>query len=172
MNSAILRNTLRFVALLLVQVFVLDNIHLGGYINPYLYVLFILLLPFEIPGYALLLSAFAMGFGVDMFSGTGGIHAAASTLMAFTRPFVTRFVASRREYEPGIQPGIADLGLRWFITYAGSLILVHHTALFLLEVFSFSGFYDTLQRIVLSSLVSFGMVLLVQYLFYPVRGSR
>lgn len=172
MNSAILRNILRFIALLLVQVFVLDNIHLGGYINPYLYLLFILLLPFEIPGWLLLLSSFAMGFGVDMFSGTGGIHAAASTLMAFTRPFVTQFVASRREYEPGIQPGIADLGLRWFITYAGSLILVHHTALFLLEVFSFTGLYETLQRIVLSSLVSFGMVLLVQYLFYPVRGSR
>ncbi|MBE0641405.1 MAG: rod shape-determining protein MreD, partial [Bacteroidales bacterium] len=166
------RNLLRFVILLLLQVFVLDNVHLGGYINPYLYILFLLLLPFETPGWLLLTSAFLLGFGVDMFSGTGGIHAAAITLMAFMRPFTLTFIASRREYEPGINPTIADLGLRWFVSYAGLLTLIHHLALFMLEMFSFAGFFDTLRRAFLSTLVTFSLILVVQYLFYPVRSSR
>lgn len=172
MNSQIVRNALRFFILLILQVFVLDHVHLGGYINPYLYILFLLLLPFETPGWLLLTSSFLLGLGVDMFSGTGGIHAAAITLMAFMRPLTLTFIASRREYEPGINPTIADLGLQWFFSYAGVLTLIHHLALFLLEMFSFSGFFDTLRRAFLSTLVTFSLILIVQYLFYPVRSSR
>ncbi|HRY97852.1 MAG TPA: rod shape-determining protein MreD [Bacteroidales bacterium] len=172
MNNLIVRNVLRFFVLLVLQVFVLDNVHLGGYINPYLYVLFVLLLPFETPGWLVLTSSFLLGIGVDIFSGTGGIHAAALTLMAFMRPLTLTFIASRREYEPGINPTIADLGLQWFVSYAGFLILVHHLSLFMLEMFSFSGFFDTLKRAFLSSLVTFTLILIIQYLFYPVRSSR
>lgn len=163
---------MRFIVLLLLQVFVLDNVHLGGYINPYLYILFVLLLPFETPGWLLLTSSFALGFGVDMFEGTGGIHAAASTFIAFLRPYVLVLLSSSREYEPGINPSIADLGLRWFLSYAGFLTLAHHLALFMLEVFSFSDLIDTLRRTLMSTLVTFVIIIIVQYLFYPVRSKR
>lgn len=172
MNNVIIRNILRFIVLLFLQVFVLDNIHLGGYINPYLYILFVLLLPFETPGWLLLTSSFALGLGVDMFSGTGGIHAASITLIAFLRPFVLGLIASSREYEPGINPGIADLGIRWFVSYAAALTLIHHFALFFLEIFSFADFFDTLRRLLSSSFVTFILIVTVQYLFYPLHSKR
>ena len=84
------KNIIRFVVLILVQVLVLNHINFFGYLDPYLYVLFILMLPFEIPGWMLLISAFLLGLGIDLFSGTSGIHTAASVFMAFCRPAMLR----------------------------------------------------------------------------------
>ncbi|MFZ4059415.1 MAG: rod shape-determining protein MreD, partial [Ferruginibacter sp.] len=77
MNNVYFRNISRFFLLILLQVLVFNNMHLNGYINPYVYVLFILLLPFETPQWLLLISAFLLGFGVDLFSDTMGMHTAA-----------------------------------------------------------------------------------------------
>ncbi|MBN3034725.1 MAG: rod shape-determining protein MreD [Bacteroidales bacterium] len=165
MSSIILRNTLRFVILVLLQVLILDHVHLGGYVNPYLYVYFILLLPLEIPGWLLLAVSFLAGWMIDLFSHTPGMHAAASVFMAFCRPLVLRSISSRTEYEPGIRPTIHDLGFRWFFSYSLILIFAHHLVLFYLEVFRFSGFFLTLQRTLLSVLLTLILVILAQYLF-------
>ena len=162
----ILRNIFRFVVLILFQVLILDKINLSGFINPYLYVYFILLLPFEIPGWLLLMSSFLIGIGVDIFSGTLGMHAAASVIMAFFRPVIIRSIASGREYEAGMQPSIRDLGFRWFFIYSLSLIFIHHFSLFFIEVFRFSDFFGTLLRIILSTLFTLILVILTQYLFH------
>ncbi len=162
----ILKNLFRFVILILLQVLVLNNIRVGGYINPYFYIYFILLLPFETPGWILLLSSFFLGISVDFFSNTLGINAAASVLMAFCRPLVIRLLTSSREYETGIQPGIKDLGFSWFFFYALLLIIVHHTTLFFLEVFRFTELKTIIYRICLSSIVTLFLSILAQYLFY------
>lgn len=70
-----------FVSLVLVQVLILNNIQFSGFVNPYVYVLFILLLPFTIPGYLLLGLSFLMGISIDIFSNTLGLHAAASVFL-------------------------------------------------------------------------------------------
>ncbi|HNW56649.1 MAG TPA: rod shape-determining protein MreD, partial [Bacteroidales bacterium] len=69
MINSILRYTLIFILLMLLQILVFDNIQISGYINPYIYVMFILILPFEIPSWLLLLISFAAGFIMDLFSG-------------------------------------------------------------------------------------------------------
>ena len=46
MNSKLFSNTARFIILVFLQVLILNNINFAGYINPYLYVLFILLYHF------------------------------------------------------------------------------------------------------------------------------
>jgi len=56
-----------FVILIVTQLLVFNNIELSGYINPYVYVLFILLLPFDVPRVVLLLSAFLLGLCIDLF---------------------------------------------------------------------------------------------------------
>ncbi len=165
MGRLILINIIRFLVLIPLQVFVLDNINLGGYVNPYLYILFILLLPFETPGWLLLFSSFAMGISIDIFSGTHGIHAAASLIIAYLRPFISRSITSSREFESGMQPSIRDMGLRWFLTYSGLLILIHHFALFLIEAFKWPGFLELFQRTLYSSLFTLALVLISEYLF-------
>ncbi len=162
----LLKNVIRFVILIMFQVLILNSLHFGGYAYPAFYLYFILLLPFETAGWALLLSAFFMGLSIDFFTNSLGINAAASVFMAFCRPGILGLLRSKREYEPGFTPGIKDLGFSWFLSYAFILILVHHTVLFSLEVFSFSGILQTILRIALSTLATLLIALLAQVIFY------
>jgi len=159
-------NIIRFFVLIFLQVLILDNINFGGHINPYLYIYFILLLPFEVPGWLLLISSFILGFSIDIFSGTLGMHTASSVLMAFARPVIIKSIGSSKEFESGMQPSIHDLGFRWFFTYSLILIFIHHLALFYIEVFRFSGFFNTFQRVIYSTIFTAILVIITQYLFY------
>jgi hypothetical protein len=161
-----LKYVLIFIVLVLLQVLVLNRINFSGYINPYLYVLFILILPFETPGWLLLISSFLIGFSVDIFSNTLGMNAAASVFMAFCRPLVIRLVTTPREFEPNMEPGIRDIGFRWFLSYSLILIFLHHLVLFYLEAFSFTQFFSTLLRATLSTVFTLALVILSQYLFF------
>jgi rod shape-determining protein MreD len=172
MTSKVLINIIRFIILVFLQVFILENINLRGYINPYLYVYFILLLPFETPGWLLLMSSFVLGFSIDTFIGTLGIHTASSVLMAFSRPLVIKAIHSRKDFEPGMKPSISDLGFLWFFTYSLILILIHHLALFYIEVFRVTDFFNTFLRVVISSLFTLLLVIIAQYLFFKSSGKN
>ncbi len=172
MTSKILINIIRLLILVFLQVFVLENINLRGYINPYLYIYFILLLPFETPGWLLLISSFLLGFSIDAFLGTPGIHSASSVLMAFARPLVIKAIPSRKEFEPGMKPSISDLGFLWFFSYSAILILLHHSALFYIEVFRFTDFFSTFVRVIFSSIFSLMLAIIAQYLFFRSTGKN
>ena len=159
-------NIIRFIFLVFFQVMVLNNINLGGYINPYLYVYFILLLPFVTPKWLLLVSAFLIGIVVDIFSNSIGINAAASVMMAFARPFVIKAISTGTEYEIGERPSLKNQDLKWFVYYCASLILIHHFVLFYLEIFRFNEFFRTFLKVILSSAFTFLLVMISEYLFY------
>lgn len=172
MTNDIINNITRFIILVLLQVLIVQNIHLGSYIVMFPYVLFILLLPFETPRLFLLAFAFITGLVIDMFYDTIGMHAAACTLMAFTRYYLLKFIAPRDGYEQGLQPNIEDMGAQWFITYAGVLILTHHLLFFYLEIFRWNEFFKTFLRVILSSIGTFVFIYTIQFLFYKTAGSR
>lgn len=155
----------RFFILIAVQVLLLDHINLGGYINPCLYVFFILLLPFETPGWLLLWSAFFLGFSIDTFTSSTGLHAAATVFMAFTRPWVIRITGAPADYEGNLKPGIADMGFRWFSSYALILIFAHQFVIALLDAFRFAETGMILIRMAISALFTFALVIIVEYLF-------
>lgn len=165
MNNIYLKDIVRFFLLIVLQVLLLDHVNLGGYINPNLYVFFILLLPFEVAGWLLLLSSFLIGLGVDLFSNSTGLHAAASVFMAYLRPWVIRKAGAPADYEGNLKPGIADMGLRWFLSYAGILILAHHLMLALLDSFRFGEALMILIRLLVSSAFTLLLVVLAEYLF-------
>jgi rod shape-determining protein MreD len=145
---------------------VLNNIQFSGYINPYMYILFILLLPFETPGWLVLIFAFFLGLSIDKFSGTIGMHASASVFMAFIRPFVLQLIAPRDGYETGKLPRIYYYGIGWFLKYAFSLILLHHLFLFTIEVFNFNSYYLVLVRTILSTIFTTLLVIVSQYIIF------
>jgi hypothetical protein len=150
------------------QVLIVQNIHLGSYIILLPYILFILLLPFDIPKIALLVISFFTGLTVDAFYDTVGMHAAACTLMGFSRYYLLKFIAPRDGYEAGAD----DMGTAWFITYSGALIFIHHFFFFFLEVFRWNEFFTTLFRIILSSIGTFVFIYVIQYLFYKTARRR
>jgi len=154
-----------FVVLLVVQVLFLNQIQFSGYINPYIYILFIMLLPVSIPRYAIMLLAFFMGLSVDIFSNSLGVHSAASVFIAYLRPGIIRVITNREE-DLSEYPGLAQTGFRWFLGYAAIVVLLHHFALFYLEVFTFANFLNTLYRVFLSSLFSFFVIVLSQFIIF------
>jgi len=165
MNNDLFKNIIRFFILVIFQIFILNNIEINGYINPYFYIYFILLLPFETPKWLLLTSAFLLGLSVDIFSNSLGLNAAACVLVAFLRPGLLAVLTSKREFETGIKPGIRDLGFAWFFNYSIVLVFIHHFALFFLEAFSFNNFLFTFYQVLISSGLSILLIIISQYLF-------
>jgi hypothetical protein len=169
MTIIFLKNIGRFVFLILFQVLILNNIQFSGYINPYFYIYFILLLPFETPRWLLMLSAFLLGISLDAFTNTFGLNAFACVLMAFVRPFVITTISTGTEFMIGHSPSLKNQGVKWFAYYSVILVLVHHFALFYLEIFRFTEFFQTLLRVLLSSLFTLIIVFIAEYLTYPAK---
>jgi hypothetical protein len=153
---------LTFLILVLVQVLLFNNVQLGGYLNPYVYVLFILSLPFETPRWGLLVLGFLLGLTIDLFSHTVGMHTSAVVFMAFLRPIVLRTLEPRDGYEPEKQPSVKDYGFSWYFYYAGILILAHHLFLFYVEIFKLDHFFHTLSRALLSAVFSLVLILFIK----------
>lgn len=166
MIQIIARNIVRFLFVILVQVLILDNIHLGGYLNPYFYVLFIILMPFETPRWVILVTGFLLGFSIDIFNHTLGMHTAATVFMAFVRPWTLSVLAPRDGYEPDTFPRIHYYGFGWFLRYTLIIVLAHHLVLFYVEVFNFQHFFNTFLRVLLSTVFTAFTVVLSQYFFF------
>lgn len=160
------RNIIRFIFLLLLQVWVLNNVQFSGYINPYMYVIFILLLPFETPKALVLILGFLLGLSIDMFTDTLGMHTAALVFTAFLRPYVLQVISPRDGYEPSSFPRVYYYGFFWFFKYTLILVFAHHLFLFTIEVFNFENFHLVLLRLLLSTLLSTTLIVLSQYVIF------
>jgi rod shape-determining protein MreD len=154
----IIKNILRFIILIGIQVFLLKNMVIYGLNVPYLYILFILLLPFQTPNWLLFTLAFITGLTVDIFSDTLGLHAAACILLAFFRTIIIRLTIQEESYESQPIPALGIMGFRWFFFYALILTLIHHFFLLNFEVFRFTEIPNTLSRVLISS--SFTLILI------------
>ncbi|MBL7924264.1 MAG: rod shape-determining protein MreD [Bacteroidia bacterium] len=171
MILAILRHIFRFLLLLAVQVIILNNVQLGTFINPFLYVLFLLSLPVQIPRLLLLAVALITGLSIDMFQNTPGMHASACLFLAYLRPAWLKIIAPRDGYESDAEPSIRKFGFTWYLAYSSLLIFMHHLLLFFLEVFRLSEFFDTLLRILLSSILTLLLVIITQYMSAKPKGT-
>lgn len=165
--SILLRNIIRFGLLLLLQVFVLNKILVHQLVSLELYMLFVLLLPFNMPRPALMLMGLFMGLSLDMFMNTMGIHAAACVFMAYLRPFVINILSPQGGFETTQKtPSMTSMGISQFLIYAAILVLLHHVLLFILEVFGFGNLLYMLMKIVLSTAASLFLIILYELLFF------
>ena len=169
-NQHILGTIFSFILYLLLQVTVVRNMVLFDTAFCYVYVAFIILLPFETRPVLLMVVAFFCGFLVDIFYDSLGMHAAACVLIAFIRPYWTKTVPPRGGYEIGMRPTIKIMGFSWFLTFTLPLILIHHLVLFFVEIGGFHLFWFTLIKVISSTILTFLVVVILQYLFY--RSNR
>lgn len=163
MNNVIISNTVRFIVLLLLQVLLLNNINFMGYINPYLYVLFLILYPFNANQTLFLVLAFLLGLGVDIFEDSGGINAAACLVVAYIRPMILRFSFGVSYDYQTVRFSNTQPGSR--ISYVALIVFVHHFVLFLLEFFNFAHFLLLLKKTLFSGLFTIILVFLSLSLF-------
>ena len=132
MNNLIFSNTVRFIVLVLLQVLICNQMNFLGSINPYIYILFILLYPIN-HRLSIIIFSFCIGLIIDLFLDSGGAHAAASVTIAYIRPVFLKFsFGAAYEYQ-AIKFNDVDLLPR--VVYFSFLIFIHHLILFLLVVF-------------------------------------
>lgn len=163
MIKFILINAARFIFLVLFQVLVLKNIQFSGFVNPYFYVIFIILLPFETPKWLLLFLGFLLGISIDIFSDSPGLHASATVFVAFLRPAILNLFSTRDGYEPGTLPRASFYGFAWFIKYSFFIVLSHHIVLFILEAFGVGNIETIFIRIALSTIFTMILVILSHF---------
>lgn len=165
MNKIFGKDIVRFFLLIAVQVLVLDHVNFYGYANPALYIYFILLLPFEVPGWLLLISSFLLGFSIDTFGNSVGLHSASAVLIAFIRPWAIRLTGAPPEYELNLKPGIADMGIRWFFAYALVMVAAHQLIFYTLESFRLAEIGHILLRTIIGGALTLVLIIIVEYLF-------
>ncbi len=163
MSSEIIKNTIRFFLLLLMQVIVFNNISLYGYIQPYPYLLFIILYPVNSGRYGLLLSSFLLGIIMDMFCNSGGIHAASCLILAYFRHNVFK-ISFGLSYEYQTIK-IPTTSLKEQIVFVGICVFLHHLVLFLLEAFSFTLFGYAMLKVLFSGIFTIIFSVLIINLF-------
>ena len=164
MNNVYSANIFRFFFLLLIQGLVLKGIELE-HINIYLYPLFIMLLPLELPHGLVVLAGFLMGLSIDLFYNSFGLHAAALVAIAFARPLLCALIEPRGGYEVGQSLTKRSLGLRWFIRYSAIISFSHILLVSSLEDLSISWLW--VARIRVGFLVSMFLIVLYQFIFNP-----
>lgn len=151
---------LLFVLLVLVQVFVIDNIVFWNNMHPQVYVLFVLFLPANIPGWLLLSVSFLLGLSMDIFSDTLAIHTAATVFMGFCRPGTLNMITRQLDHPGEKSPTFSTLGSLSLIAYSAILIFLHHLVLFFLEIFRLSEFGTILLRVLFSTIISIVLVII------------
>ncbi len=172
MIRLIFENVYRALILIVLQIFILNNIELGGYINPYLYILVILLLPLATPAWLTQIISFLIGFIIDSIVSTPGMHTTACVFIGFLRPFVLKYIAPRDGYNPDTEVSIKDLGFSWFMRYVILLTFAHHAFLFFVEAFNLVNFEHTIVRVLLSGIFSVSLIILYQYLKFEKTKKR
>lgn len=165
MNSTVIINIIRFVLLIAAQVVIFNNIDLFGYINPYPYILFILLYPVNSNRSSLLIASFFLGLSIDLFENSGGVHAAACLVLAYLRPTFFKFAFGLSYEYQTIK--INDRLSPERFTFIFISILTHHLILFLLEFFKFSFILEALWRTLLSAIFTLIASIIIIYLFKP-----
>jgi len=176
-----IKNILRFCIIVLLQVLILNKITLRWWNEPsgfpifipYVYPLFILLLPFETPVWALLIIGFILGTTVDTFMNTAGMHACATILIAYLRTNVLSALMPRNlsEYN-GQNPTIKTMGWMPFLVYSLFLILLHHLVFFTIELWNFSNIGILLLKALVATITSMLFVIVYLLLFTRQTSSR
>ena len=163
MNNLLSIHTVRFVVLILLQVLLFSKINFLGYINPYIYILFIVLYPVKNNRILFLFISFLMGLIIDIFMDSGGVNATAALVVAFIRPAVLKFAFGMVYEHQTIKFNTTEFSNR--ITYFSILIVIHHLILFMLEIFNISNILLVLQKTLFSSIFTIILSTLISILF-------
>lgn len=163
MNSILFKNSVRFILLILIQVLILSHINFLGYVNPYVYILFIILYPVKNNRELFIFISFLLGLIIDIFLDSGGVHAAASVTLAFIRPAFLKSIFGALYEHQTVKFSQADFNQQFsFITIA---TLVHHFILFSLEIFNFSYIILIAKKTFFSSIFTIILCIIITVIF-------
>jgi hypothetical protein len=154
-----------FFIYLLYQVLILKNIVLFNTAFCYLYVAYLFFLPVDSNNLVLMLIGFVMGFSIDIFYDSLGLHAFACVFVMYVRNYYLTTITPQGGYDSSATPSIAINGIQWFLIYTFPMVFLHHFLLFYVEAGGFGMFWFTLWKVITSALFTTLVTVIVQYLF-------
>ena len=170
--SDLLKNIIRFILFILIQVFILNKIPaLHRFITPYLYYLFILWMPFKTPRLSITIIGFLFGLTLDFFEQTPGLHAAACSMIAYLRGLLISLLMPKEAVEISYaEPSVTSMGLMPYATYILLLTFIHHAYLVLLEWMQLGNILYFLGKVLATTGISLLLIAITEMLFN--RKSR
>jgi len=153
-----------FFVYVMVQVVLLKNLVLFDTAFCFLYIAFVLLLPFELSIVAMVFIGFLLGFAIDIFYNSMGLHAFATVLICYLRNKWMSVITPQGGYDSGDSPTMSANGVQWFLVYSIPLVFIHHLVLFFAEAFGFKMFWYTMLKIVGSLFFTMTVILFLQFL--------
>lgn len=157
--------TLAFIVLVVLQIFLVDNISLGLYFHPLIYVAFIIMLPLDMKHIWVMLLATALGLTIDLLTGMGGLNVVAATAVGFMRPMLLNAAVGHNTATDDTMPALHRLQAKNLVWYIILMVVVHSLIYFFLETMSLSNLHHTLLRVAVSDVVAVGIVWYIVKLF-------
>ena len=150
--------------LVIFQIFILNNINFLGYANPYLYLIPIITLPYDTPKWILMALAIYMGILLDLdpINFRMGMHSSILIFVAFTKPTLQKLIFNKKTIDEKYPLNLKRIGFKNFSLLTLSIILIHNSMIFLMEYFYFFNFYILFLKVILSSLITYIVILITQ----------
>lgn len=143
-----------FLTLVLLQVFLFDNIALSVYFHPLIYIAFIIILPLDMrPVWVLLLSAL-LGLTVDMATGQAGLNVMSTTAVGFMRTAIVGLICGRSMGFDDTIPSLHRFTTKNLVGYVVAMVVVHSAIYFFMESLSMMHILHTLLRLLISDIVA------------------
>ena len=158
-----LKFLLHLLALLLLQLGIFDHFQFHSYIYVNIYILIIYILPFRFNSLSILFFGFLLGLFIDLMNHTMGIHAVATTFLAYLRLRLLMLLSNNEQLDD-IQGRQRISHFAWFFKYILISTFIFNVIMILCEVFNFQNFFITLLRILCSTIVSIFFILLYYFL--------
>lgn len=146
MNIDLVKRFAAFVALLLAQGLVLNNIHLFNCATPFLHVMFVIHFPRNYPRWAILMWSFMLGLCIDVFANTPGVAAASMTGIALLQPYLLELFLPRDSAD-ALVPSMRTIGVASYFWYAAFIVVVYCLLFFTLETFNFFNWQQWAESI-------------------------
>ncbi|CAM3391725.1 hypothetical protein [Aquirufa ecclesiirivi] len=132
-TSSTIRWILTILFTLLIQVLFLRDLTIAYFAFCFIYVWPLVKAPIDTPPAYLMLGAFVLGWLVDVFYNTHGMHAFASVLMVSLRSPIFRLLTPANGYDERSSVSLQEMRPLWFFSYLFLMLFCHHSVLFLLE---------------------------------------
>lgn len=168
MNNFIIQNTILFIALVILQVLILNNINVFGYLNPYIYIVFVFFYPLRKEKGSFLLLSFLLGLSIDFFSNSGGINAAATLFIAYFRLPILTYVLRKSDFDYQLF-NVRSMSFGKSIIFISLLTFIHNLIIYSLEYFSLNDFFEIIKKTALSTVFTVILIYIILILFTKKR---
>lgn len=163
-NQNYIKPVFTFIVYVIAQALLGKNMVIGSYAFCFFYLTYLFSLPLEMGRPLLMIIAFGLGFTIDTLYDTIGLHTSSCVFMAYMNEPIKQWIQPTGGYEPGMEPTIDSMGLRWVFSHSALLILIHHTLFFFLEASNLSLWQPTLIKIVVSTAFTLSITLVIKSL--------